>query len=147
VLSELSNVDRIWASGTCVVNENRFYSQLTVEFPNFKFRELFFKIVPTHFKMISRTFQTPDISFFWGYISYPISRPKGWYNILSYITAKIWKKIYILYPFQFYFSIKNMKFVLSIFILKISNIQLSLTHHAEGRVDPVDLALKNRNWF
>jgi hypothetical protein len=21
------------------------------------------------------------------------------------------------------------------------------THHAEGRVDPVDLALKNRNWF
>jgi hypothetical protein len=20
-------------------------------------------------------------------------------------------------------------------------------HHAEGRVDPVDLALKNRNWF
>jgi hypothetical protein len=42
-------------------------------------------------------------------ISYPISRPKKWYNILSYITAKKWKRIYILYPFQFYFSIKNMK--------------------------------------
>jgi hypothetical protein len=47
-------------------------------------------------------------------------------NILSYIMAKIRKRIYILYPFQFYFSIKNIKFVLSIFILKISNIQLSL---------------------
>jgi hypothetical protein len=64
--------------------------------------------------------------FFEDVISYPISRPKKWYYILSYITAKKWKRIYILYPFQFYFSIKTTKFVLSIFILKIFNIQLSL---------------------
>jgi hypothetical protein len=29
VKSELSYIDGKWASGTCVVNENRFYSQLT----------------------------------------------------------------------------------------------------------------------
>jgi hypothetical protein len=47
--------------------------------------------------------------FFEDIISYPLSRPKKWYNnnILSYITAKNRKRIYILYPFQFYLASKT----------------------------------------
>jgi hypothetical protein len=37
--------------------------------------------------------------FFEDIISYPLSRPKKWYNIISYITAKKRIGYYILYPY------------------------------------------------
>jgi hypothetical protein len=72
---------------------------------------------PHYFEAVT---QTLDISFFEDIISYPLSRPEKWYNIISYITAKKRIGYYILYPYLQKFHKINLFFKERIFFGKVT---------------------------